>query len=79
MAVFTMVIKQPPDPLRYQAYILRLWQERSSAPHQDSVWRFSLEDTFTRQRLGFADLEKMLSFLQTQVDDDDVQSIKRKK
>ncbi|MBU1660363.1 MAG: hypothetical protein KKD28_02690, partial [Chloroflexi bacterium] len=62
-----IMMAQSPDHLRYHAYILRLWQERPATSDQSSVWRFSLEDTRTRQRRGFADLDKMLAFLQTQV------------
>ncbi len=49
---------------RYQIYLLRVWREQGlAAPH--SAWRFSLEDTSTRQRHGFKSLEELTSFLAT--------------
>ena len=47
----------------YHAYLLRLWQE-----HRDGqpVWRASLEDPHTGQRLGFAELTQLFAFLQRQ-------------
>ena len=65
------------DYPHYQAYILRLWQERPATSDQSSVWRFSLEDTRTRQRRGFADLDKVLSYLQTQVVESGEWSVRR--
>lgn len=46
--------------LHYQAFVLRMWAE-PQAEHQ--VWRFSLEDTQTGERQGFADLERLAHFL----------------
>jgi hypothetical protein len=56
------------EHLYYHAYILRLWQERSASPAHPAVWRFSLEDTHTRQRRGFGDLAKLVGFLQAQME-----------
>jgi hypothetical protein len=47
-------------PLRYQAFVLRMWAEPE--PTRE-VWRFSLEDTQTGERSGFADLEHLAHFL----------------
>ena len=49
-------------PPRYQAYLLRLWEER---PHADwpAEWRFSLEDPHTGERRGFADFDTLIAFL----------------
>ena len=55
-----------PSP-RYQVYLLRCWEERSVYPNQPGVWRFSLEDTRTGQRHGFASLEAMVVCLQTEL------------
>ena len=51
------------DRLRYQAYLLRLWpaDERGRV-----VWRASLENPQTGERLGFANLERLFGFLQDQ-------------
>jgi hypothetical protein len=44
--------------VRYQAYLLRLWQERPQTP-----WRASLQDAVTGKRRGFADLQSLFDFL----------------
>lgn len=54
--------------LCYNAYILRLWQERAASSARPAVWRFSLEDTHTRQRRGFGDLDGLVAFLQAQME-----------
>ena len=53
-----MTTKQP----TYQAYLLRLWPTR---PHgtEPAVWRASLENPHTGQRLGFASLEQLFAYL----------------
>lgn len=48
---------------RYIAYLLRLWQENHTGV---SIWRASQEDPHTGQRQGFADLERLFSFLRVQ-------------
>ncbi len=45
---------------RYQSYLLRLWQV--SERGRPAV-RISLENTQTRERRGFTDLEALLAFL----------------
>lgn len=44
---------------RYQAYLLRLWQERSNGP-----WRATLEDPRRGRRYGFGSLEELVAFLE---------------
>lgn len=44
----------------YQAFVLRMWLDHEP-DHQ--AWRFSLEDTQTGERLGFANLERLAHFL----------------
>jgi hypothetical protein len=46
---------------KYYAYLLRLWQERETAP-----WRATLESPHTGERHGFADLRQFISFLEAQ-------------
>lgn len=48
--------------LRYQTFLLRIWEERGAAP-AGTVYRFSLESPHTRQRHGFASLEQLTAFL----------------
>jgi hypothetical protein len=54
----------------YQCYLLRFWREdnaRSSGLRPGLIWRFSLEDTRTGRRYGFADLAAMTTFLQDEL------------
>jgi hypothetical protein len=51
----------------YLSYLLRLWQERDRLP---AVWRASLEDPQTGERLGFADIMQLFAFLEGQVSDE---------
>ena len=44
----------------YVSYLLLLWQETGG---ETSCWRASLQDPQTGQRVGFADLENLFSFL----------------
>lgn len=60
--------KQQPD---YLAYLLRLWQVNGDNGSSDSfgqkpVWRASLENPFTHERIGFAGLEELFDFLKAQ-------------
>jgi hypothetical protein len=50
----------------YQAFVLRLWCGRREPGHR---WRFSLEDPWTRERRGFSNLEDLVVYLGTMVDD----------
>ena len=54
------MIKQPPN---YLSYLLRLWQ---SGRKDKAVWRASLENPMTGERLGFASLKELCAFLETQ-------------
>jgi hypothetical protein len=44
----------------YVSYMLRMWQVNSAG---QPVWRASLENTSTGERLGFADPAGLLAFL----------------
>ncbi len=44
----------------YVSYMLRMWQVNSAGR---PVWRASLENTSTGERLGFADPASLLDFL----------------
>jgi hypothetical protein len=52
-------------PPAYRSYLLRFWEERG-AEAAPSVWRFSLEDPQTTQRLGFASLAALTEWLHAQ-------------
>ena len=44
----------------HAAYLLRLWQARGA---DGMIWRASLESVLSGERLSFADIEELLSFL----------------
>ena len=48
---------QKPD---YRSFMLRIWIEQTNG----EKWRFSLEDTQTGKRKGFATLEKLIVYLE---------------
>lgn len=53
------------DNRAYHAYLLRLWRVNAG---ESKIWRASLEDPYTGERLGFADLPGLFAFLMHQVD-----------
>jgi len=50
-------------------HVLTIWCEYSANARQPMLWRFSLEDTRTHQRRGFANLEALTAFLRRQMAD----------
>ena len=52
---------------RYCAYVLRCWNEQPSYSEQPLHWRFSLEDPHTGTRYGFANLDTLITWLQTEL------------
>jgi len=44
----------------YRSFMLRLWTEQANGNN----WRFSLEDTQTGKRRGFASQEKLIKYLE---------------
>ncbi len=59
-----MTMTKPPKRF---LYLLTLWQEQPMTADQPALWRFSLEDTRTRQRHGFATLDAMVAFLRARM------------
>jgi hypothetical protein len=53
---------QPAEPAQYRAYRLRCWEE-CEVVSGTRLWRFSLEDTRTGQRRGFASLDGLADAL----------------
>ena len=51
---------------KYHSYLLRLWQEGTG---RESDWRFVVVNLIEGQQWGFASLERMLAFLEEQVND----------
>jgi hypothetical protein len=47
----------------YVAYLLRLWRETSGG---STRWRASLQDPHSGERVGFANLDELINFLQRQ-------------
>jgi hypothetical protein len=60
-----------PEIPRLRAYMLRFWEVRSRDTNCPPTWRFSLEDPHTGDRIGFADLQALVSFLETELADVD--------
>ncbi len=52
----------------YHVYVLRFWSAESQWHPQD-VWRFSLENPETGQRIGFGSLKLLSDFLTQQTTD----------
>jgi hypothetical protein len=58
----------------YKPYLLRLWREADSISDRGMEWRFSLEDSRTGMRVGFANLEKLYEFLSAETQRDETQN-----
>lgn len=48
----------------YISYLLRLWQTRSGG---ELIWRASLESPHTGERIGFASLADLFTFLEKEI------------
>ncbi len=53
---------------RYLSYLLRLWQ---TSDGKKQIWRASLESPGSGERQGFANLQDLFDFLQTQTEPKD--------
>ena len=51
----------------YCSYLLRLWRV---GPARAALWRVSLEETLSGRRRTFSDLQSLLLFLETCMEDD---------
>lgn len=63
-------------PPRYHAYVLRCWEMRSQHPDRPATWRFGLENSQTREKRAFPDLEALVAFLQTELGKQEGEEIK---
>jgi hypothetical protein len=52
------------EPSGYRAYLLRLWRIEDG---EKAIWRASLQDVRTGQRLGFADLDEAIAHLRKEI------------
>jgi len=52
---------KPEKPTGYKAYLVRLWHEG------DGVWRGTIENPHTSERLAFAEVEALLAYIRDQV------------
>jgi hypothetical protein len=48
----------------YHAYLLRCWQEPGAQSDVTAMWRFSLENTRSGERRGFAGLAALVAYLE---------------
>jgi hypothetical protein len=60
-------MKNSGKPARYQAMLLTFWEERNQTSAQEPVWRFRVQELYTRQKYGFATLEELVAFLQSKM------------
>lgn len=51
----------------YQAYMLRVWKERTEQTETMAPIRLSLENTKTGTRIGFVDLDCLIQYLHEQM------------
>ena len=52
---------------RYGAYLLRCWQVRSDRPGRPATWRFTLQETGTKDGRSFRDLEAVPAHLEQEL------------
>ena len=57
-----MVLAEGRETIEYYSYLLRFWQITEEGR---PGWRFSLEDPVSGERMGFADLGDLISYLIT--------------
>jgi hypothetical protein len=50
-------------PPRYHHFVLLVWEERG-ADGQHVTWRFSLQDSQKEERIGFKNLDELMTFLE---------------
>lgn len=48
----------------YRSFLMRLWQVEVE---KKTVWRFSLEDSVSGQKVGFANIAEMMSYLMAEI------------
>ena len=49
--------------MTYHSFILTVWQEGASLPNAPPSWRYSLENPYTGERVGFRDAAELSRFL----------------
>lgn len=62
----TIVHDKPP---RYKSYVLRCFEVRSQHADRPATWRFTLEDSWMREKHAFADLERLTAFLHAELEE----------
>ena len=50
---------------RYHSVVFNLWEEGGVLPNAPPVWRFSLTNPHSGERIGFRSIEALFNFLQT--------------
>jgi hypothetical protein len=56
----------PNGKFSYRAFVLRTWHESSLEAAETGIWRYSLEDPHSGERYGFATIDALVAFLQSQ-------------
>ncbi len=55
------------NPMHYQVFLLRQWQEQDLSEGHPPVWRFMLENPLTGARRGFGSIQDLAAFLEEQI------------
>lgn len=63
LAHVDVLVSRPPH---YHSYLLRFWEERGETDGAQ-IWRFMLQDPQTEERFGFADLDALVTWIQTKI------------
>ncbi|MCO5182907.1 MAG: hypothetical protein M9928_02085 [Anaerolineae bacterium] len=58
-----MSAAQHPKPILYRSFVLHIWHEGNHKPDEDVVWRMSLEDPHSAERVGFKNANELISYL----------------
>ena len=61
-------VQKTEEKLEYLAYLLRLWR---TGLGENVVWRASLQDPQSGQRIGFASLDEVVEFLEQKMEEAD--------
>jgi hypothetical protein len=65
MGAMTETPKNQREPIKYLAYLLRLWRVRGDG-EEGTGWRALLKSPLTGEQHGFASLEELCEFLRRQ-------------
>jgi hypothetical protein len=59
----TMLPFERPKPTLYRSFVLHIWREGRVASGEQPIWRMSLEDPHSAERIGFKGIDELVAFL----------------